>query len=100
MHSKNIMHRDLKPENILFRHKNDYDCIIADYGLSQFCNTEKYLFVRCGTPGYVAPEVINIKNMTERYSPICDIFSLGLIFHVMLMGKSIFKGTSYNEVLA
>ena len=32
MHSKNIMHRDLKPENILFRHKDTYDCVIADYG--------------------------------------------------------------------
>lgn len=55
MHSKNIMHRDLKPENILFRNKTEYDCVIADYGLSEFANAEEYLFVRCGTPGYVAP---------------------------------------------
>ena len=36
MHSKHIMHRDLKPENILFRKENDYDCVIADYGLAEF----------------------------------------------------------------
>lgn len=35
MHSKNIMHRDLKPENILLRKDNDYDCVIADFGLAE-----------------------------------------------------------------
>jgi serine/threonine protein kinase len=99
MHSKNIMHRDLKPENILFREKDSYNCVIADYGLAEFADAEEYLFVRCGTPGYVAPEVINIKDMKAKYSPICDIFSLGLIFHLLLFGKSLFKGKTYNEVL-
>jgi len=56
--------------------------------------------VRCGTPGYVAPEVINIKDMKAKYSSICDIFSLGLIFHLLLFGKSVFKGKTYSEVLA
>ena len=37
--------------------------------------------------------------MKTRYSPICDIFSLGLIFHLLVFGKSIFKGKTYNEVL-
>lgn len=57
------------------------------------------MFVRCGTPGYVAPEVINIKDMKTKYTPICDIFSLGLIFHLLLFGKSVFKGKTYNDVL-
>jgi serine/threonine protein kinase len=99
MHAKNIMHRDLKPENILLRSKDSYDCVIADYGLAEFAHSEEYLFVRCGTPGYVAPEVINIKDMKAKYQPTCDIFSLGLIFHLLLFGQSVFKGKSYNEVL-
>jgi serine/threonine protein kinase len=37
--------------------------------------------------------------MKTKYSPVCDIFSLGLIFHVLLFGKSVFKGKTYNEVL-
>ena len=37
--------------------------------------------------------------MKTKYSPICDIFSLGLIFHVLLFGKSIFPGSTYNEIL-
>ena len=100
MHSKGIMHRDLKPENLLFRKEGEWDCVIADFGLAQFCNIDSYLFVRCGTPGYVAPEVINIKDMKTKYSSICDIYSLGLIFHILLYGKSAFPGTTYNEVLS
>ena len=99
MHSKNIMHRDLKPENILFKDEQNYECVIGDFGLAQFADSEEYLFVRCGTPGYVAPEVINIKDMKTKYTPICDIFSLGIIFHLLVFGKSIFKGKTYNEVL-
>ncbi len=55
MNDKRIMHRDLKPENLLFRNKESFDCVIADYGLAEFAYAEEYLFVRCGTPGYVAP---------------------------------------------
>jgi len=96
MHSKRIMHRDLKPENILFRAENSFECVIADFGLAEFADVEEYLFVRCGTPGYVAPEVINIKDMKTKYDPICDIFSLGLIFHILLLGVSAFPGKTYN----
>ena len=38
--------------------------------------------------------------MKAKYSPVCDMFSLGLIFHLLIFGKSVFKGKSYNEVLA
>jgi calcium-dependent protein kinase len=38
--------------------------------------------------------------MKMKYSPICDIYSLGLIFHILLYGKSAFPGTTYNEVLS
>ena len=94
------MHRDLKPENLLFRKTGDWDCVIADFGLAEFSDISEYLFVRCGTPGYVAPEVINIKDMSTKYKPICDIFSLGLIFYLLLTGKSAFPGKTYNEVLS
>jgi calcium-dependent protein kinase len=100
MHSKRIMHRDLKPENLIFRAEGSWECVIADFGLAEFAEAEEYLFVRCGTPGYVAPEVINIKDMKTKYDPICDIFSLGLIFHILLLGVSAFPGRTYNEVLA
>lgn len=73
--------------------------MIADFGLSQFESDEKYIYYRCGTPGYVAPEVINAADANTRYTSICDIFSLGCIFHLLLTGKPAFPGRSYNTVV-
>lgn len=50
------MHRDIKPENIMFRTKsNDSEVVIVDFGLAVFCDTNDYIWYRCGTPGYIAP---------------------------------------------
>lgn len=54
------MHRDLKPENIMLRDKNDMIPVIVDFGLATPCDLPTYLFFRCGTPGYVAPEIIEL----------------------------------------
>ena len=60
MHEKGVMHRDLKPENLMLRNKRKvWDIFIIDFGLAQFTANHKMLFKRCGTPGFVAPEVIN-----------------------------------------
>jgi serine/threonine protein kinase len=49
-----IVHRDLKPENIIVSH--DLSAVkIVDLGLATSVYQDKYIFVRCGTPGYVAP---------------------------------------------
>ena len=37
--------------------------------------------------------------MSTKSDPVCDVFSVGLIFHILLMGKSVFPGRSYNDVL-
>jgi serine/threonine protein kinase len=47
----------------------------------------------------VAPEVINITNMQSKYDSVCDIYSLGLVFHILLTGKSAFPGRSYNSIV-
>lgn len=60
---------------------------------------KQYLFSRCGTPGYVAPEVANLKNHTEKYTTACDMFSVGVIFHMLALKKAPFEGKSYNQVL-
>lgn len=84
----------------MLRTKDSSDLVIADYGLATWADEPQYLFVRCGTPGYVAPEIINLKNLKTKSEPICDMFSAGLIFHILLFGKSIFPGKTYNDVLA
>jgi calcium-dependent protein kinase len=85
-----IIHRDLKPENIMFKREKSWEVAICDFGLATHADEEKYLFVRCGTPGFVAPEIINIRDMNTKSEPISDVFSAGVIFHYLLFGVSVF----------
>ena len=69
IHSKGIMHRDLKPENILFQKKNDYSSLkIADFGLATFTTDFPYVYPKCGTPGFVAPEGIHFLRSSCKRS--------------------------------
>ena len=78
--SHTIIHRDLKPENVIFRSEEDpHDVVLVDFGFSTKTKDYKNLFTRCGTPGYVAPEVLN----DEDYDTKADIFSAGIIFYIL-----------------
>lgn len=95
MARKNVIHRDLKPENIIL----SKEPIIIDFGLATLADEPKYLFVRCGTPGYVAPEIINIKDMTIKSLPISDVFSAGCIFYYIIFNRHLFMGKSGQEII-
>ncbi|EGR34252.1 protein kinase domain protein [Ichthyophthirius multifiliis] len=97
VHSLGIMHRDLKPQNIMFSQKQTVKVI--DFGLAQFYNEKKYLYVHVGTPGFVAPEILANESEFHTYTPKVDSFSLGVVFHILLTGKTIFKGQRYSQVL-
>lgn len=56
------MHRDIKPENIMLRGQEGLDPVIVDFGLAVDVDSQDYIFIRCGTPGYVAPEVVSLKK--------------------------------------
>jgi serine/threonine protein kinase len=62
IHRCGIMHRDIKPENIMLRGKTGLEPVIVDFGLAVDVDAEDYIFYRCGTPGYVAPEIITYEN--------------------------------------
>ena len=63
IHKRGIMHRDIKPENLMLKsQKNIYNVKIIDFGLSMDVDQEEYLYKRCGTPGFVAPEIITKGN--------------------------------------
>ncbi len=85
-----VVHRDLKPENLILATKgDDYDLRIADFGLATILtDDEKVLFLRCGSPGYVAPELLDDKG----YDTQADVFSAGVIMYVMLTGRPLFRG--------
>ena len=95
LHAKNIVHRDLKPENLLLASKeNNWDLKIADFGLATVIEGEK-LYLRCGSPGYVAPELLQEKG----YNCQADMFSVGVIFYIILTGRPLFKGNTPDEIL-
>lgn len=88
LHELGIMHRDLKPENLLLKSSEDniHEVVIADFGLATFFNMSpnNILFKRCGTPGFVAPEILSYKDGQEGfYDEKCDIFSAGVIFYLL-----------------
>ena len=103
MAENKIMHRDLKPDNLIFKEKNRMEfgtMKIVDFGLATVHDIPEYLFKRCGTPGFVAPEVINApSNENIHYTPKCDVFSAGVIFYILLTEKSPFDGKSFKEIL-
>ena len=79
------MHRDIKPENLLLKVKGDFSGItLADFGLATTLN-EEMLFKRCGTPGFVAPEILHYKEGFPIYNSVCDLFSAGVIFFLLLV---------------
>ena len=64
---------------------------IIDFGLSTEIGRQEYLLIKCGTPGYVAPEIVSIKDRSNvRLTTKSDVFSAGAIFYLMLFGSSLF----------
>lgn len=86
LHDNQITHRDLKPENILLSSDERETLIkVSDFGLSKFVNSQSIMKTLCGTPLYVAPEVLETKGLGS-YTKKVDIWSLGVILFVCLSG--------------
>ena len=85
MHSKNIVHRDIKLENILIDLNNRIK--ICDFGIGVVLKDEdELLYDQCGTPMYIAPEIIlSSKNRGYRGFPV-DIWAAGIALYIMLSG--------------
>jgi len=83
MHDAGVVHRDLKPENLLLTSEEDDGNIkIADFGFAKKISDLQPNEVACGTPGYVAPEILR----GDPYGPEVDIWSMGVICYVLLVG--------------
>ena len=104
-HSNNIVHRDLKPENLLLESsvssenlggKKSMKIKIIDFGTSQEfkIGSKKKMEERYGTPYYIAPDVLN-KNYDEK----CDIWSLGVILYILLVGYPPFNGSDDKKII-
>ncbi|KAL5614348.1 hypothetical protein BROUX41_004454 [Berkeleyomyces rouxiae] len=83
LHDRNIVHRDLKPENILLQGEDIGSVKIADFGLAKIVGEDSFATTLCGTPAYVAPEVL---SYSPEYNKAVDVWSLGVILYVILCG--------------
>ena len=92
IHQKRIVHRDIKLDNVLINKvdEEEFNVKIADFGLAIFLPEEhvELLFEKCGTPCYVAPEILR----GDGYSTQCDIFSMGSLMFGLITGRYLFKG--------
>ena len=104
-HANHVVHRDLKPENLLLESsvstenlggKKAMKIKIIDFGTAQrFDPTSgKKMEERYGTPYYIAPDVLN-KSYTEK----CDIWSLGVILYILLVGYPPFNGSDDKKII-
>ncbi|XP_072862941.1 serine/threonine-protein kinase Chk2 isoform X2 [Chlorocebus sabaeus] len=86
LHENGIIHRDLKPENVLLSSQEE-DCLIkiTDFGHSKILGETSLMRTLCGTPTYLAPEVL-VSVGTAGYNRAVDCWSLGVILFICLSG--------------
>lgn len=92
LHKRKICHRDLKPENLLLKNKlDDTSILVADFGFAKYVPDEG-LKTRCGTPAFVAPEIL----VGNRYNQKVDMWSAGCLLYMLICGYPPFQDSSHR----
>ncbi|XP_065657077.1 calcium/calmodulin-dependent protein kinase type 1D isoform X4 [Hydra vulgaris] len=98
LHERSIMHRDIKPENLLYYDKKENSKImLTDFGLAKI-EDNVVQKTACGTPGYVAPEVLLLKS----YGRPVDCWSVGVVTYILLCGYPPFNDVDqqgYSQII-
>jgi serine/threonine protein kinase len=115
LHENHVVHRDLKPENILLEHALPQSLAdlkssphlmtaikVADFGFARIIGPEDSLTQCCGTPYYIAPEVLRCGYYEDgpAYGKACDLWSVGVLGYVMLTGGPPFVAPKHKELFA
>jgi len=94
LHERNIVHRDIKPENILLC-DTDLTVKLADFGLAKIIGEDSFTTSLCGTPSYVAPEILE-PSRNRKYTRAVDMWSLGVVLYICLCGFPPFSDELYT----
>ncbi|OHT00581.1 hypothetical protein TRFO_07923 [Tritrichomonas foetus] len=92
IHAQQVIHRDLKTQNILLNDQNEP--VITDFGLSKPYRDDIYMSQRCGSPYYIAPEIIDTGNLT----PKTDVYSYSIILYRLFFGEYTFSNNSCQSL--
>jgi len=96
LHSRNLTHRDLKPQNLLlFSKQHPIVLKIADFGFARYLPEADLAETLCGTPLYMAPEILARKS----YNSKVDLWSAGAILYQMVVGKPPYTGQNPQDLL-
>ena len=92
-HCRSVLHRDIKLDNILL--DGEEGVKLCDFGVSRLMKKGQMIKEQCGTPAYLAPEIIEDKGYEGFY---VDVWSLGVVLYAMLCGTVPFKASNMKDL--
>ena len=93
IHSRYVLHRDIKLDNLLLG--SDWEVKICDFGVSKIITDSYCIKEQCGTPAYLAPEIIDERGYHGYTS---DLWSLGIVLYSMMFASVPYKAKNLEEL--